>query len=52
MRIIRDYQFVDAADRGAAAAIISTSTRNSGRVKPETIIRVEAGGAASSSRVM
>ena len=32
----------------SAAAIISISTRNSGRVKPETITRVEAGGVGRS----
>ena len=32
------------------AAITSTSTLNSGRVKPETIIRVEAGGGLPTTR--
>lgn len=34
----------------AFAAITSTSTLNSGRAKPETIIRVEAGGGAATKR--
>ena len=34
----------------AFAAIASTSTRNSGRVKPATIISVEAGGGSATKR--